>query len=68
MANTTFSGPVRSENGFQSITKSTTTGAVFCDELKPIFGTDGTAESCISHVILLSWLVSNTVCVRQKFL
>jgi hypothetical protein len=28
MANTTFSGPVRSENGFQSITKSTTTGDV----------------------------------------
>ena len=28
MANTTFNGPVRSENGFQSITKSATTGAV----------------------------------------
>jgi hypothetical protein len=28
MANTTFTGPVRSENGFQSITKSATTGAV----------------------------------------
>lgn len=28
MANTTFSGPVRSENGFDSITKNTTTGAV----------------------------------------
>jgi len=28
MANTTFSGPVRSENGFQSITKNTTTGAI----------------------------------------
>jgi len=28
MANTTFTGPVRSENGFQSITKSSTTGAV----------------------------------------
>ena len=27
MANTTFSGPVRSENGFQSVDKSTTTGA-----------------------------------------
>lgn len=31
MANTTFSGPVRSENGFQSITKNTTTGAVTVD-------------------------------------
>jgi len=28
MANTTFSGPVRSENGFQAITKDATTGAV----------------------------------------
>lgn len=28
MANTTFSGPVRSENGFQTITKDATTGAV----------------------------------------
>jgi len=31
MANTTFSGPVRSENGFQSITKNATTGAVTVD-------------------------------------
>jgi hypothetical protein len=28
MANTTFSGPVRSENGFQAITKNATTGAI----------------------------------------
>lgn len=28
MANTTFQGPVRSENGFQSITVNATTGAV----------------------------------------
>ena len=28
MANTTFTGPVRSENGFQSITKDASTGAV----------------------------------------
>jgi hypothetical protein len=28
MASTTFNGPVRSENGFQAITKSATTGAV----------------------------------------
>jgi hypothetical protein len=31
MANATFTGPVRSENGFQSVTKSTTTGAVTVD-------------------------------------
>jgi hypothetical protein len=28
MANTTFNGPVRSENGFQTITKNSTTGAI----------------------------------------
>ena len=28
MANTTFSGPVRSENGFESVTKNATTGAI----------------------------------------
>ena len=28
MANTTFSGPVRSENGFEAITKNGTTGAI----------------------------------------
>ena len=28
MANTTFNGPVRSENGFKEITKNATTGAV----------------------------------------
>jgi len=37
MANTTFNGPVRSENGFQSITKSATTGAV---TVNSSFGTD----------------------------
>jgi len=31
MANSTFSGPVRSENGFQSITKDATTGAITVD-------------------------------------
>ena len=28
MANTTFNGPVRSEGGFEQITKNSTTGAV----------------------------------------
>jgi len=28
MANSTFNGPVRSENGFKDITKNATTGAV----------------------------------------
>ena len=37
MANTTFSGPVRSQNGFQSITVNSTTGAV---TVNSSFGTD----------------------------
>lgn len=37
MANTTFSGPVRSQNGFQSITVNSTTGAVTTNAS---FGTD----------------------------
>lgn len=37
MANTTFSGPVRSQNGFQSITTNSTTGAV---TVNSSFGTD----------------------------
>ena len=31
MANTTFTGPVRSQNGFQSVTINSTTGAVTVD-------------------------------------
>ena len=31
MANTTFNGPVRSQNGFQSISVNSTTGAVTVD-------------------------------------
>jgi hypothetical protein len=37
MANTTFNGPVRSENGFQTISKNSTTGAVTASAS---FGTD----------------------------
>lgn len=37
MANTTFSGPVRSQNGFQSISVDSTTGAV---TVGASFGTD----------------------------
>ena len=37
MANTTFSGPVRSQNGFQSISISSTTGAA---TVNSSFGTD----------------------------
>lgn len=42
MANTTFSGPVRSENGFQSVTKDATTGAFTVEatyDARPTFRT-----------------------------
>jgi hypothetical protein len=42
MANTTFNGPVRSQNGFQSITVNSTTGAVTVDAT---FGTATTVDS-----------------------
>ena len=42
MANTTFNGPVRSENGFQAVTVSSTTGAVTVDAT---FGADTTVTN-----------------------
>ena len=33
MANTTFSGPVRSENGFKVVSKNSTTGASLIQQL-----------------------------------
>jgi len=42
MANTTFNGPVRSENGFQTISTNATTGAV------TVTGTFGAATSVTS--------------------
>ena len=39
MANTTFNGPVRSENGFQSISKAANTGVV---TVQSTFGNDTT--------------------------
>ena len=45
MSNTTFSGPVRSENGFQAVTVSSTTGAVTVD------ATFGAATSATSVTV-----------------
>lgn len=45
MSNTTFSGPVRSENGFQTISVSSTTGAV------TVTGTLGPATSVDSVTV-----------------
>lgn len=45
MSNTTFSGPVRSENGFQTISVNSTTGAV------TVTGTIGTDTSVTSVTV-----------------
>jgi hypothetical protein len=45
MANTTFTGPVRSENGFQSVTKDATTGAITTNAT---YGTDATVTGTLS--------------------
>jgi len=47
MASTTFNGPVRSQNGFQSITKSATTGAV---TVNATFGSSVTSLTTTSLV------------------
>ena len=45
MANTTFNGPVRSQNGFQSVSVNSTTGAV------TVTGTIGPATSVTSVTV-----------------
>ena len=57
MANTTFNGPVRSENGFETITKNATTGAVtitsgnkMAVEAATAAGIEGTAAVYVTQV------------------
>ena len=57
MANTTFSGPVRSENGFETVSKNATTGAITITsgskmgtEAAGSAGIEGTAEVYITQV------------------
>ena len=54
MANTTFNGPVRSQNGFQSITISPTTGAVTVDAT---FGTATSVTTLAATTVTASNLV-----------
>ncbi len=55
MANTTFNGPVRSENGFQSITINGSTGAV---TVAATYGASATVANLTSTggVVILSGL------------
>ena len=48
MANTTFTGPVRSENGFQSIVKNTTTGVITPNYLNVKFDFVGMTHAAVS--------------------
>ena len=57
MASTTFSGPVRSENGFQTVSKNATTGTItvtsgskMAVEAEAGAGIEGTAETYITQV------------------
>jgi len=57
MASTTFSGPVRSENGFQTVSKNATTGTItvtsgskMAVEAAAGAGIEGTAETYITQV------------------
>ena len=57
MANTTFNGPVRSENGFETISKNATTGTItitsgnkMATEALAGAGIEGTAETYITQV------------------
>ena len=58
MANTTFSGPVRSINGFEQISKNATTGAItvisgnkMATEASSGAGIEGTAEVYVTQVV-----------------
>ena len=68
MANTTFSGPVRSENGFQQVSKNATTGAVtvtsgdkMSAEAVAAAGIEGTAAVYITQVDRLKSDVTTNV-------
>ena len=57
MANTTFDGPVRSQNGFETVSKNATTGAItitsgnkMATEALGSAGIEGTAELYITQV------------------
>ena len=57
MANTTFNGPVRSENGFETVSKNPATGAItitsgskMATEAAAAAGIEGTAEVYITQV------------------
>lgn len=64
MSNTTFSGPVRSENGFQSVTQNTTTGAITVEatyEARPNF-----RQTVDSSTLNVATAVTTTLTTAQS--
>ena len=64
MANTTFSGPVRSENGFEAITKNTSTGVV--TKLADLFSANkaNTTASSRGGALLLNSIATDSFTVQ----
>ena len=58
MANTTFNGPVRSENGFQMVSKNATTGAI--TDVASIASTGIVTDKYIKHVGFATGVTVNT--------
>ena len=69
MANTTFSGPVRSENGFETIVKNSTTGAV--TKIADINGVTGgnsvTADAAVESGALFLSSIATTGLVMKTY-
>lgn len=69
MANTTFSGPVRSENGFETIVKNATTGAV--TKIADVNGVTGgnsvTADAAVESGALFLSSIATTGLVMKTY-
>lgn len=64
MANTTFQGPIRSEGGFQTITKNATTGAV---TVTATFGAATTVNDLtVADVVIFSGLPTSDPAVAGQ--
>ena len=64
MANTTFNGPVRSENGFEAITKNTSTGVV--TKLADLFSANKATTTAASRggALLLNSIATDSFTVQ----
>ena len=69
MANTTFNGPVRSENGFESIVKNTSTGVVtkLADLHAVTGGNSVVADAATKAGALLLSSIATIGCVMQTY-